>query len=45
MIEWAIEADLIDGKRPKQLQIVYEPGCASLSIQHAILRNMKKKKK
>ena len=42
MVEWSIKAGLIDGKIPNQLKIVYEPDCASLSVQHAVLRNLKK---
>eukprot|EP01083_Nonionella_stella_P079093 216771_1 len=38
MVEWAIESGLVDGTVPNQLKIVYEPDCASLSIQHAIIR-------
>ena len=41
MVQWAIEAKLITGNIPNQLRIVYEPDCASLSIQHAIIRGMK----
>merc|ERR1711933_472536 len=41
MVQWAIEAGLISGKIQNQLKIVYEPDCASLSIQHAIIRSMK----
>lgn len=42
MVKWAVEAKLISGKIPNQLQIVYEPDCASLSIQHAIIRSSMK---
>eukprot|EP01083_Nonionella_stella_P171500 585993_1 len=41
MVQWATEAGLITGQIPNQLRIVYEPDCASLSIQHAIFRAMK----
>eukprot|EP01083_Nonionella_stella_P317989 1160195_1 len=41
MVQWATQAGLITGKIPNQLRIVYEPDCASLSIQHAIIRAMK----
>ena len=53
MVRWAIKAGLISGdldgdsfemKIPNQMQIVYEPDCAALSIQHAIYRSMKKQK-
>eukprot|EP01084_Bolivina_argentea_P087402 157859_1 len=51
MIQWAIMSGLVEGKRNKhtkevelkianQMQIVYEPDCASLSLQHAIIRNL-----
>eukprot|EP01084_Bolivina_argentea_P122817 217640_1 len=42
MTDFAIKAGFIDGTIPNQLQIVYEPDCASLSIQYAIKRNMRK---
>ena len=45
MAKWAIEAGLITGKIENQLQIVYEPDCAALSIQHAIIRSMKEMNK
>ena len=41
MVEWAIKSGLVSGKIPNQLKIVYEPDCASLSVQHAIIRSMK----
>lgn len=49
MIRWAIKAGLIRGdvdddsfnmKIRNQIQIVYEPDCAALSIQHAVYREM-----
>ena len=45
MVQWAVAAGLISGEIENQLQIVYEPDCAALSIQHAIYRSMKKQKK
>ncbi len=36
MIEWIIAAELVDRKIKNQCRIVYEPDCASLSIQHQI---------
>ena len=40
MKDWALRAGLIEGHIPNQLKLVYEPDCASLSIQHALLRNL-----
>ena len=54
MIRWAIKAGLIRGEAsddslsmaiPNQMQIVYEPDCAALSIQYAVYRSMKAQKK
>eukprot|EP01084_Bolivina_argentea_P095193 171158_1 len=42
MKQWAIKAGLINNKISNQLKIVYEPDCASLSIQTAILNNLNK---
>eukprot|EP01084_Bolivina_argentea_P239557 402620_1 len=49
MKDWAIKAELIKSENdndyiPGQFKIVYEPDCASLSIQHAVLRNIEKQK-
>ena len=41
MYDWAITAKLITGKIKDQLKVVYEPDCASLSLQHAILQRIK----
>ena len=40
MYDWAIKAKLINGNIKDQLKIVYEPDCASLSLQHAITKNI-----
>eukprot|EP01083_Nonionella_stella_P014674 41200_1 len=37
MREWAFEAGLADEMIPNHIKIVYEPDCASLSIQHKIM--------
>mmetsp|Transcript_54411 Transcript_54411/g.90133 ORF Transcript_54411/g.90133 Transcript_54411/m.90133 type:complete len:725 (-) Transcript_54411:82-2256(-) len=44
MEQWSIEAGLINKQIPHHLKIVYEPDCASLSIQHEI-KELKAKKK
>ena len=43
MHDWAIKAGIITGNIKDQLQIVYEPDCASLSLQHAIFKNIENK--
>ena len=54
MVRWAIKAGLIKGEAdentlkmdiPNQIQIVYEPDCAALSIQHAVRRAIDAKNK
>ena len=39
MYDWAKMAKIINGDIEDQLRIVYEPDCASLSLQHAIFKN------
>ena len=43
MREWAIEAGLADETIQNHIKIVYEPDCASLSIQHKIMEIQKRK--
>ena len=45
MKQWAILAGLINKNIPNQCKIVYEPDCASLSIQYQMYRNKKKNSK
>eukprot|EP01083_Nonionella_stella_P119506 357292_1 len=45
MKQWGIKAKLFDGNIPNQLKIVYEPDCASLSIQCALLNNIQSDEK
>ena len=47
MKQWARKAGLVkpDNDDPDVLKIVYEPDCASLSIQHALIRSLEAIKK
>jgi len=45
MEQWAFRAGLINKEIPNHLKIVYEPDCASLSIQYEIQKLKKKEKK
>ena len=42
MQEWAISAGLVNRNIPNQCKIVYEPDCASLSIQYQMYRQKQK---
>ena len=41
MRQWTIDAGLVDPQIPNQCKIVYEPDCASLSIQYEIQQRKK----
>ena len=43
MYNWGVKAGIVSGNIEGQLQIVYEPDCASLSLQHAIFKNIESK--
>ena len=45
MEQWAAQAGLINKQIPNHLKIVYEPDCASLSIQYEIQKLKKQKNK
>lgn len=45
MKDWAVAAGLVEGHITSQLKMVYEPDCASLSIQHALRRHLEQKRR